>query len=82
MYVCMYVCMWIGDPIEVAAIRGIDWSWDGRRSAATPDGAFKRQQLAKVRTTSMYVCMYVYISMYVCMYIHIHSVLILKSKKC
>eukprot|EP01036_Dinobryon_divergens_P026985 gene26985-35690_t len=37
----------VGDPIEVAAIRGIDWSWDGRRSAATPDGAFKRQQLAK-----------------------------------
>ena len=51
--------VWTGDPIEVAAIRGIDWSWDGRRSAATPDGAFKRQQLAKV-CTDVYAHMYVY----------------------
>ena len=59
MYVCVSEYM-VGDPIEVAAIRGIDWSWDGRRSAATPDGAFKRQQLAKVVEQSVLksVCMY------------------------
>jgi cation-transporting ATPase 13A1 len=32
----------IGDPIEVAAMKAIDWSWDGATSTATPDGAYKR----------------------------------------
>ena len=30
----------------MAAIRGIDWSWEGRRSLASPDGALTRQRLA------------------------------------
>lgn len=36
----------VGDPIEVAAIKGIDWSWDAPTSTATPDGAVKRQTIA------------------------------------
>lgn len=33
-----------GDPIELAAIRAIEWSWDGLTSTASPDGAVKRHQ--------------------------------------
>eukprot|EP01040_Poterioochromonas_malhamensis_P009840 gene9840-10684_t len=31
-----------GDPIELAAIRAIDWHWDGPSSTASPDGAVRR----------------------------------------
>lgn len=49
----------IGDPIELAAIKAIDWSWDGVTSTATPDAAHKRhiygihmakKQLQKLRS--------------------------------
>lgn len=33
-----------GDPIELAAIRAIDWHWDGPSSTASPDGAVRRHQ--------------------------------------
>eukprot|EP01034_Spumella_vulgaris_P021380 gene21380-27410_t len=36
----------VGDPIEVAAIKGIDWSWDAPTSTATPDGAYRRNLIA------------------------------------
>lgn len=43
----------IGDPIELAAIKAIDWHWDGNASIATPDGAYRRNicaiQLLKAR---------------------------------
>ncbi|RYG68159.1 hypothetical protein EON64_05810 [archaeon] len=32
----------IGDPIELAAMKALDWSWDGETSTASPDGAYKR----------------------------------------
>eukprot|EP01038_Epipyxis_sp_PR26KG_P009128 gene9128-12312_t len=38
----------VGDPIELAAMKGIDWSWDAKTSTATPDGSLKRQQLTVI----------------------------------
>lgn len=34
-----------GDPIELAALKGVEWTWDHATSAATP-GAFATKQLA------------------------------------
>lgn len=42
----------VGDPIELSAIRGIEWSWDGKTSTAKPDGTFKRQTAALAVVTS------------------------------
>lgn len=36
----------VGDPIELAAIKGIDWSWDAATSTATPTGGVHRCTLA------------------------------------
>jgi manganese-transporting P-type ATPase len=33
-----------GDPIELAAIKAIDWHWDGKSSIATPDAAIRRHE--------------------------------------
>jgi cation-transporting ATPase 13A1 len=33
-----------GDPIELAAIKAIDWHWEGPTSTASPDGAVRRYQ--------------------------------------
>lgn len=33
-----------GDPIELAAMKAIDWFWDGHNATATAEGAVKRQQ--------------------------------------
>jgi cation-transporting ATPase 13A1 len=36
----------VGDPIELAAIKGIDWSWDAVTSTASPTGGVHRCTLA------------------------------------
>ena len=36
----------VGDPIELAAIKGIDWSWDAATSTASPMGGVHRNTLA------------------------------------
>ena len=36
----------VGDPIELAAIKGIDWSWDAATSTASPTGGVVRSTLA------------------------------------
>lgn len=36
----------VGDPIELAAIKGIDWSWDAATSTASPTGGVHRCTLA------------------------------------
>lgn len=36
----------VGDPIELAAIKGIDWSWDAATSTASPTGGVHRSTLA------------------------------------
>ena len=36
----------VGDPIELAAIKGIDWSWDAATSTASPMGGVYRSTLA------------------------------------
>lgn len=36
----------VGDPIEVAAIKGVEWSWDAKSSTATPGGSISTQTSA------------------------------------
>jgi len=36
----------VGDPIEVAAIKGVEWSWDASSSTATPGGSIATQTSA------------------------------------
>eukprot|EP01032_Pedospumella_encystans_P012911 gene12911-14901_t len=36
----------VGDPIELAAIKGIDWSWDAATSTASPTGGVHRCTMA------------------------------------
>ena len=36
----------VGDPIELAAIKAIDWAWNAKTSTASPDAGVKRNELA------------------------------------